>query len=648
MADAKQTAPDLSPIFNWLAGIGGTRGSTSSSTSMDPRVRQQLDELFQTQLGQSTPEGAREMVGQIFKEGAKQVPVLGQQYANSVGARSGKNSPLAFANINLQTAINDSAVKHVRGLQTDAAATGRILADGTKTTSTSESKGQKKPALQLLPFLLGNAGKLKGAGKFLSDMWSDGGDTGFGSVTGGYSYGGEVFNNPSAFISGGSDIASVLSAGDAGGDWWDFGGGADFGVGGDASNWWDGWDTPDYSALGDLSGFVNGGSPGMMRKMPMKHPREMMRMHAPGYANGGPMTLGISTAGGPSRQGASIGNGANATLRPSADDWARMIFGGVRPIQGLVRGYADGGPIAIDTGEEQVFAGNIGGGAGPGVGGRPNFSNEVLGEDVVSYFADRERRIGEATSGFYGGFDSEYTGADGKKYWAYSETPPNVSGASDTAEAAPANTHIRQYATDPETDKEGWLNAKFDKTYNIDDGSYSGIAINRETDNGMGLFISWLATAASMGALAPLGIAGAANPTAAFARGMGTRALGNAVGGGKKFNPQMFGGTNKYQNSVPKGAGSSDGYADGGQPQIQLGGAAGKAQKTIKNRRQQLDEAIDGAGLISGPGTPTSDSIPIRTSVDEYIIPADVTRQLTPGFFDQLLRVFHTPVAGGK
>jgi hypothetical protein len=74
---------------------------------------------------------------------------------------------------------------------------------------------------------------------------------------------------------------------------------------------------------------------------------------------------------------------------------------------------------------------------------------------------------------------------------------------------------------------------------------------------------------------------------------------------------------------------------------------SGKAQNAIRNRRQQLDAAIDGTGLIEGPGTPTSDSIPIRASAGERIIPADVESQFGP-VLEAIVRMFHTPVAGGK
>jgi hypothetical protein len=49
-------------------------------------------------------------------------------------------------------------------------------------------------------------------------------------------------------------------------------------------------------------------------------------------------------------------------------------------------------------------------------------------------------------------------------------------------------------------------------------------------------------------------------------------------------------------------------------------------------------------GPIKGPGNGTSDSIPIRVSNGEYIVPADVVNKLGVDFFDNLREHFHLPV----
>lgn len=50
-------------------------------------------------------------------------------------------------------------------------------------------------------------------------------------------------------------------------------------------------------------------------------------------------------------------------------------------------------------------------------------------------------------------------------------------------------------------------------------------------------------------------------------------------------------------------------------------------------------------GLVSGPGTEISDSIPANLSDGEYVIPADVVKAKGVKFFDNLLEKHHTPAA---
>lgn len=47
-----------------------------------------------------------------------------------------------------------------------------------------------------------------------------------------------------------------------------------------------------------------------------------------------------------------------------------------------------------------------------------------------------------------------------------------------------------------------------------------------------------------------------------------------------------------------------------------------------------------GGGMIRGPGTSTSDSIPARLSDGEYVIPAAVVNALGKEFFDKLLAAY--------
>jgi hypothetical protein len=53
-------------------------------------------------------------------------------------------------------------------------------------------------------------------------------------------------------------------------------------------------------------------------------------------------------------------------------------------------------------------------------------------------------------------------------------------------------------------------------------------------------------------------------------------------------------------------------------------------------------------GIVRGPGTGISDSIPARLSDGEYVIPADVVKRKGVEFFDKLLDKYHMPAAEQK
>jgi hypothetical protein len=51
-------------------------------------------------------------------------------------------------------------------------------------------------------------------------------------------------------------------------------------------------------------------------------------------------------------------------------------------------------------------------------------------------------------------------------------------------------------------------------------------------------------------------------------------------------------------------------------------------------------DMASGGGKVKGPGTGTSDSIPIRVSTGEYVIPANVVRMKGKEFFDSMLEKY--------
>lgn len=191
------TDPSLQ-ILNFLLGAGGTKSTTTQSSSIDPAVMAQINTLLGQQMSQITPEGISALIGSIFRQGAQQVPVLATQFAQSAGARASNNSPLNLANQQLQTRLADQAMQSLLTAQNQASATAARAADATRTTTNSTTQRARSPGLAALPFAIGQIPNLKKGITSVIDLFSP--DTGFGSVTGGSGGFGQTVNNPSAYI----------------------------------------------------------------------------------------------------------------------------------------------------------------------------------------------------------------------------------------------------------------------------------------------------------------------------------------------------------------------------------------------------------------------------------------------------------------
>jgi hypothetical protein len=102
--------------------------------------------------------------------------------------------------------------------------------------------------------------------------------------------------------------------------------------------------------------------------------------------------------------------------------------------------------------------------------------------------------------------------------------------------------------------------------------------------------------------------------------------------------------------------GTAAGYAFGGPAGASFGGSFGGMFADggqVRDVRGAIDRNEDrNGGLLRGPGTGTSDSIPavnrgngdpIRLSNGEYIIPADVVREKGKQFFDDMVDKHHKP-----
>jgi hypothetical protein len=83
---------------------------------------------------------------------------------------------------------------------------------------------------------------------------------------------------------------------------------------------------------------------------------------------------------------------------------------------------------------------------------------------------------------------------------------------------------------------------------------------------------------------------------------------------------------------------------------IDVASALGVQHAAIRALADRIDQklgskAMAGGGMVRGPGTGVSDSIPIRVSNGEYVVPADVVRTKGTEFFDRLVEKVHTPAA---
>lgn len=86
------------------------------------------------------------------------------------------------------------------------------------------------------------------------------------------------------------------------------------------------------------------------------------------------------------------------------------------------------------------------------------------------------------------------------------------------------------------------------------------------------------------------------------------------------------------------------GGASAGDINLQTGQTASGLQLNLPYRDGGLvKKPYREGGEIVGPGTGTSDSVPIDASDGEYVIPADVVKVKGTEFFDKLLERYHSP-----
>lgn len=581
-------------ILQLLQGIGGQKQTQTSSqtqtSTVDPAILAQLSTLLQTQMGQTTPAGIAAVIGQIFNEGSKQVPVLGQQFAQSAGARGSNNSALNLANQQLQTALSGKALEYLLTAQNSAAKTGVETANLTKTTTTNGSQtSTTKPrsnALQLLPFALGQAGNIKKLFNGAADLFG-----GSGGVPGNpFGSGGmEALNSFDMgsmmdLVSPAADSINAMNSFDTGG-MMDLisGTGSAVDVGSMATDALSALSDFDFSSVADIGTFfgdgffADGGLVGRDNKKVKKSP---LNAKPKGYADGG-LIRGITETG---EMGSEISTFAINDVLP-----ALAGIDGTSATKAPTQAPADG------TQKLTEF-------------GLPDYTGETLDPEILKYFQNvvNTRKSGGIVIDGLGSLDSgvHATGVQDREGNYYQLNSWQGGHAGSSGEYA---VNVRKFGKDfkPGSADSYYKTTPFDKTYNLEDGTFQDIQVNTKPVSGAQIGLSWLASVVGM-------MTG--NPALAVAKGMGgvvaNEAIKNIVGG--KLKPHMFGGVNK-QNPDRDSWVRHNMFADGGE--------------------------------IEGPGTGISDDIPVRVSDGEYIVSADVVEALTPEFFDMLQQMFHTPAA---
>lgn len=263
----------LPGLVNLLKYFGGENQRTENSGT-GVNVQQGQTGALEAILAQmSAPGNLQNIVGQLFAQGAAQVPGLTAQFANATGSRVTNNSSLAQALALLQQNIAQSiaaaAVDQQKTVMTGAAELGKINKTNTETQTKSANQKTAAPsgtkdksiAALLGMTLLNKTGvgdKLKGIGAAIpSGGGSDGaalpnisiGDAGFdGDILGGaggspdafafdtpvidgsFNEVGSAFDSPQVF-----DAASELS-GISGFEGFDFGSGVEINEGFDAAS----------------------------------------------------------------------------------------------------------------------------------------------------------------------------------------------------------------------------------------------------------------------------------------------------------------------------------------------------------------------------------------------------------------------------
>lgn len=141
MAEASTEIKYNDPTMALMQQLLGSRTNTTQTATIDPAAQAAMQQLLSQLMAQTTPEGMQAQLAALFSEGAKQVPVLTQAYANSAGARSAGNSGLQFALGDLNTELAKQATLLATSQQQQAAQLAGSLANSSRSVNTTQKSG---------------------------------------------------------------------------------------------------------------------------------------------------------------------------------------------------------------------------------------------------------------------------------------------------------------------------------------------------------------------------------------------------------------------------------------------------------------------------------------------------------------------------
>jgi hypothetical protein len=633
-----------------ISTLLGSKTTTTGNANVDP-----LEQVFKaamTAQGAGVPE-MQQLISSIFQEGAKQVPSLIAAYSNATGTRSTNNSGLALALNDLNKNMSVDAAKLITENQTQNRTIATNAGTGIANATRGTTQVQKTAVNPLLPMVAGfglnQFGKSKTGKKFMDELFdgkdsSGGSAVNLGTVTGPDASLASNFDSVSQLGSPVNEVASTL--GGVTGDW-----GPSVDYGSDVANGAvQALDTSNAVDLGSVTGdaadlasdFGDGGGFDLGDLFDWRDGGQIAA-HGRHMANGGIVNpsenvaddVGGTILGVPSSKRRKNGN--------IGSDNPAMSFGGIGlgigtgggNISTPIGSVNDSGPPTTISGSGDVPTGGGGGGGSEGGGVTPTPSG---GGGTIDW-TQAIGPIASVVAGPIAGFIVTQVIKQLNKTPTATVTPGTLETKNRGGSGVTSGGGVGGSSGDP-ADPTGSVTAG-----NVTAGAGAGDA---ELGDQQGNISTVGDTAGNFGS----GDSGV-NENVSFDDRMGANEPGgtgeNLGSGGGGGGDSSSGGSDGYGGDIfdpaPSVSGGAMVTASGSAAEHPLadGGLASAMDDEMKRSRKAKPASYADGGRISGPGTGTSDSIPIAASDGEYVMPADVVRFWGTRHLDMLKNAAHTP-----